>query len=114
MIALGFSLPQQKPSLPTTHANVPTVQVNVIQQVSQLTETKIDQLIDMIQQQQGISSDVKVAATSAVKEFNAEIAQPKPQASKLKACLDIVLKAGTQFGIPLLFKILENWDKIFH
>jgi len=110
MITLGFPTPQE--SQPPAQS-VPPIQVNVIQQVNQLTNINFDQLIEMIQQQKTVPQETRDAAANAVKEFNDEIAKAKPEPSKLKSCLDSVLEVGTQFGIPLLFKILENWNKIF-
>ena len=111
MIALGLSIPQQGVQ---GQANPLMIQLNVTQEVNQLTAVRFDQLIEMIQKQENISKEVKEAATKAVKEFNVELEQPNPNPSKLKSCLDIVLKAGKEYGIPLLFKILENWNKMFH
>lgn len=114
MIALGFPIVEgvQLQAWAATPI-VPSIQLNVIQQVNQLTNVSFDQLIEMIQQE-NVSKEMKEGATNAVKEFNDEIGKAKPELSKLKSCLDTVLKVGTKFGIPLLFRIVENWDKIFH
>ncbi len=88
------------------------IQVSQIQSSSQLVNLDFDQLLQVIQQQ-NVDANLKASAEVAVKEFADELAKPKPDASRLKRALDVVCKVGKELAIPLLFKFLENWDKIF-
>jgi hypothetical protein len=93
-------------------SQVPLVQLAITQQVSQFISFSFDQLIQAIQQQQ-IEQQVKTDAEDAVKQFREEIAKPRPEPSKLKSYLTTVMKVGKEFAVPLLMKLMENWDKIF-
>jgi hypothetical protein len=115
MVTLGFPVPEVTPSAKalSTPPVAPVIQLNVTQQVNQLTTINFNQLIEMIQQQQDCPEATRQEATRAVTEFGDEISKPNPQPTKLRSCIDTVAKVGKAFVIPLLFKILENWDKIF-
>ena len=63
-------------------------------------------------QQQNVDASTKEAAEIAVKEFADEIAKPNPDTSRLKQRLDTVARIGKEFVVPLMLKLLENWDKI--
>lgn len=90
----------------------PLVQLAITQQVSQFMNFNYDQLIQVIQQQR-VESNVIQGAELAVNQFRDEIAKPKPDATKLKSYLNKVMVVGREFAVPLLIKVLENWDKIF-
>lgn len=97
-----------------TKQEVPHQIINVhqIQNTEQLININIKSLIEAIQSQ-NIDIELKEAATKAIEDFEEEIKKEKPEPSKIKKCIDSVLKVGKQFAIPLLFKLIENWDKIF-
>jgi hypothetical protein len=88
------------------------IQVSQILNSNQLTNINLDQLIQTIQQQ-NVETTAMADAQSAVRDFAAEIEKPRPNVSKLKEAVDRVSKIGKPFIIPLLLKLLENWDKIF-
>jgi hypothetical protein len=93
-------------------SQAPLVQLAITQQVSQFVSFDFDQLVQAIQQQQ-IEQQLKTEAEDAVKQFREEMAKAKPEPSKLKSHLATVMKVGKEFVVPLLMKLLENWDKIF-
>ncbi len=88
------------------------IYVNQIQNTEQLIKISIDNLVESIQQQ-NIDIELKENAIKSIKEFEEEIKKSNPEPSKIKKCIDSVLKVGKEFAVPLLFKIIENWDKIF-
>lgn len=110
LIALGFPIIPD-PQTPQMTSSMQLVRE--VNQVNQLTNLSLDQLIEMIQQE-NIAKERKDAAAVAIREFKDEITKPRPEPNKLKQCIDTVIEADRKFGIPLLFKVLENWNKILH
>jgi hypothetical protein len=103
---LGISL--EKPH----SGRAPLVQLSITQQVSQFVSFDYDQLIQTIEQQQ-VEQKTRREAEEAVKQFRDELSKPQPEPSKLKSHLATVMKVGKEFVVPLLMKLIENWDKIF-
>jgi len=97
-----------KERTPTPHQ---VIQVSQMQYSNQLVSINLDQLVQAIQQQ-NVDASTKEAAEIAVKEFADEIAKPNPDTSRLKQRLDTVARIGKEFVVPLMLKLLENWDKI--
>lgn len=88
------------------------IYVSQIQKTEQLIQMNIKNLIESIQQQ-NIDIKLKEDAIKAVEEFEEEIKKPNPEPTNIKKSIDSVLKVGKEFAVPLLFKLIENWDKIF-
>jgi hypothetical protein len=98
---------KERPSTPHQ-----VIQVSQMQYSNQLVTIDLNQLIQAIQLQ-NVDASTKESAANAVKDFADEIAKPKPDPSKLRQTLDTVAKIGKEFVVPLMLKLLENWDKIF-
>lgn len=88
------------------------IYLSQIQKTEQLINISIESLIESIQQQ-NIDIQLKETAIKAIEEFEDEINKSSPEPTKIKKCIDLVLKVGKEFAVPLLFKLIDNWDKIF-
>jgi hypothetical protein len=88
------------------------IQVSQMQYSNQLVSIDVDQLVQAIQQQ-NVDASLKQAAETAVREFAEEIEKSTPDPSRLKQRLDVVVRIGKEFVVPLMLKLLDNWDKIF-
>ena len=89
------------------------INVSQIQHTEQLVKLDIKNLVEAIQQQQNIDNNLKKEAIRSIKEFEEELKKPNPEPNKIRKSIDSVLKVGKEFSIPLLLKLIENWDKIF-
>ena len=93
------------------HVPHQVIYVSQIQHTEQLMKLDIKNLVEAIQQQ-NIDNNLKEEAVRSIKEFEEELKKPNPEPSKIKQYIDSVLKVGKEFAIPLLFKLIENWDKM--
>lgn len=108
-IALGIETQEPQPAPPQVPTQVITIQQ--IQHAAQQLSLELEQVTSILQQS-NIEQGVKDEALKSVRAFNEEITKAKPDPRRVKDSLDIVLRAGKEFVLPLLLKVLENWDKI--